>query len=371
MATSLSVGPRRCRALAAVSTEYLQGPAGDSTTDLDEEIEMPSTHGFVVGTSVLGGENDLLTMQYSEDDKKLAQVETRPHGAGEIWDVAAHPRRKLLISCWASASEQRGLSLTSDDASVSSIEGGEGARCVAFANPKSGGDSFGSIHEDGVIKVWVFREGEDAPVVESALPSNTRFRGTKDLAWDPNHPGVLITALGGPFASVVDVRERQAVATIETGTRCLTVDANPNRPHFFLTSGEDQIIKFWDARKASEPVQILRDGHQHWVTRARFNPFHDQLVVSSSTDGSVCLWRATSVSSAPLLDLESDEEDDAKLENRKQHQDGLVKIYDENMDSVYGLAWSAVNAWIFASLSYDGKLAIHGVPSGEKYKILL
>lgn len=35
----------------------------------------------------------------------------------------------------------------------------------------------------------------------------------------------------------------------------------------------------------------------------RFNPFHDQLVMTSSTDAAVNLWRVGSISSAPLLEL--------------------------------------------------------------------
>ena len=43
--------------------------------------------------------------------------------------------------------------------------------------------------------------------------------------------------------------------------------------------------------------------------------------------------------------------------------------YDEHEDSVYSVAWG--DAWAFASLSYDGKLAVNLVPSEEKYAILL
>ena len=40
-------------------------------------------------------------------------------------------------------------------------------------------------------------------------------------------------------------------------------------------------------------------------------------------------------------------------------------------DSVYGIAWSAADPWSFASLSYDGRLAVNAVPRAEKYNILL
>jgi hypothetical protein len=38
---------------------------------------------------------------------------------------------------------------------------------------------------------------------------------------------------------------------------------------------------------------------------------------------------------------------------------------------VYGLAWSAADPWLFASMSYDGRLVVNKVPKNIKYKILI
>ena len=51
--------------------------------------------------------------------------------------------------------------------------------------------------------------------------------------------------------------------------------------------------------------------------------------------------------------------------------DGLLARVEDHEDSVYSVAWSAHNAWAFASLSYSGRLTVCCVPSTEKYKILL
>lgn len=51
--------------------------------------------------------------------------------------------------------------------------------------------------------------------------------------------------------------------------------------------------------------------------------------------------------------------------------DKIIKQYDEHEDSVYSIAWSSCDAWVFASLSYDGRVVINHVPAAEKYKILL
>lgn len=96
--------------------------------------------------------------------------------------------------------------------------------------------------------------------------------------------------------------------------RACDISCNPNRPWYLLTSGEDGEVHIWDARAASEsqehvePVLVLR-GHEHWATCGRYNPFHDQLAVSGGTDGAVVMWRISSVSSAPLVELEDEEEE--------------------------------------------------------------
>jgi WD40 repeat protein len=49
-----------------------------------------------------------------------------------------------------------------------------------------------------------------------------------------------------------------------------------------------------------------------------------------------------------------------------------VALFDEeHEDSVYGLAWSAADPWLLASMSYDGRVVVSAVPKGLKYKILI
>lgn len=38
---------------------------------------------------------------------------------------------------------------------------------------------------------------------------------------------------------------------------------------------------------------------------------------------------------------------------------------------MYCVEWSSVDPWVFASLSYDGRVIISKVPKQYKYKILL
>lgn len=52
-------------------------------------------------------------------------------------------------------------------------------------------------------------------------------------------------------------------------------------------------------------------------------------------------------------------------------QDSVIATYEEHEDSVYAVDWSSADPWLFASLSYDGRLVINRVPRALKYHILL
>lgn len=52
--------------------------------------------------------------------------------------------------------------------------------------------------------------------------------------------------------------------------------------------------------------------------------------------------------------------------------DSAVRAHEgDHDDSVVAATWSAHNAWVYASLSYSGRLVISQVPSAEKYRVLL
>lgn len=51
-------------------------------------------------------------------------------------------------------------------------------------------------------------------------------------------------------------------------------------------------------------------------------------------------------------------------------KDEVIRVFEEHEDSVYSAVWSCADAWVFASLSYDGRLVINHVPTQEKFAIL-
>lgn len=60
----------------------------------------------------------------------------------------------------------------------------------------------------------------------------------------------------------------------------------------------------------------------------------------------------------------------SKKKIKQQAKDCLLRTIDEHEESVYGAAWSRKSPWIYATVSYDGKVLIHTVPQSEKDRIL-
>lgn len=56
----------------------------------------------------------------------------------------------------------------------------------------------------------------------------------------------------------------------------------------------------------------------------------------------------------------------ARCRGAPHHALDEVHTYEEHEDSVYGLAWSAVDPWLFASLSYDGRVVINKWVGGRR-----
>ncbi|KAF8939082.1 WD40-repeat-containing domain protein [Dissophora ornata] len=160
----------------------------------------------------------------------------------------------------------------------------------------------------------------------------------------------------------------------------LCIDYNPNRPFQIATGGDDCKVRIWDVRDPTAgPIMTIQD-HTHWVWSVAYNKFHDQLVLTSSSDCQVNLQSIVSISTGAdykygdASDTEQDLDEDSDLaENIPQDAptDGLVQAFDQHEDSVYQVAWSSVDPWLFLSLSYDGRAVMNQVPSEEKFKIIM
>ena len=91
------------------------------------------------------------------------------------------------------------------------------------------------------------------------------------------------------------------------------MDFNPNKPYHFASCGDDCSVKFWDSRKLDSPLATRQD-HSHWIWSVQYNLFHDQLLLTASSDSQVMLSRMVSIASEPLRHIEEEEEDEDEKE---------------------------------------------------------
>ncbi|EOD35378.1 hypothetical protein EMIHUDRAFT_415073 [Emiliania huxleyi CCMP1516] len=223
-----------------------------------------------------------------------------------------------------------------------------------------------SLHR-GTVRLWSLSHAAAASSAsESGAAPSPREEGSFGCGrWDPHHAHALALACESDLLTLDTRSMKSAVAVADAHEQPVRgLDYNPNKPNTLLSSGDDYHVKVWDLRKPLTPVLSLL-AHAHWVTSATYNRFHDQLLLSCGTDSQVKLWRAAAISSAPPS-LDYEEADPSEVE-----ADGIVRPYTDHEQSVFGAVWSAADAWIFASLSLDGKVVVNHVPPSEKYKILL
>ena len=151
--------------------------------------------------------------------------------------------------------------------------------------------------------------------------------------------------------NLFDIRTKKQKAILKE-PHIRTIDINQSIPTSF-TTGDEQRVKLWDARKLDRPMMEIFH-HSHWIESVRYNKFHDQLLLTSSTDSLVNLECIGSCSSNTTNSL----------------QDGLLKCFEELDDSVYGAEWSLGDPWIFCAVSYAGRILVATVPQDIRYKIL-
>ena len=357
-------------------------------------------HRFFCGSASNGKRNALHVVEYQEDSHELfcSAIYSVP---GRIWCAAASPGDARAVALSTSTADGRFTTGVMRLAEEGSSAGAAGEDGDPDAEGTRGGLGAGGGHrvESEAESVGLFADcdtrqrallyhpaGEDgaAPQQVAALDGSSlrlfdcgggamaqvnKFSVTdaddvRDGCWSPHQPREVAVAHGRGL-SAWDLRggcaaQRVPGAHAHGATSC---DYNPNRPFCIVSAGEDRCLKFWDLRRSAAPLMVVAN-HAHWVTRVRFNPFHDQLLASAGTDHRVTLWRVTSISSQPLVELEGEGAG-------REKADVKVRTFEEHEESVYGLAWSACTAWVFASLSYDGRVMLHTVPEAEKYKILL
>uniref|UniRef100_A0A8C5YEH2 EARP and GARP complex-interacting protein 1 n=1 Tax=Microcebus murinus TaxID=30608 RepID=A0A8C5YEH2_MICMU len=360
---------------------------------------------FLVGTQSLKYDNQIHIIDF-DDENNIINKNVLLHQVGEIWHISTSPADKgVLATCynrskcsfprylatrgssdsrvltcaavWRMPKELESGSHESPDDSSSTAQTLE-LLChldnTAHGNMLVVGEPWGDGKKvicwpNNHILLWNLQE--------SFQPGKGQLRFTSGR-WSPHHNCTQVATASDTTLRGWDTRSMSQVYCIENahGQLVRDLDFNPNKQYYLASCGDDCKVKFWDTRNVTEPVKTLEE-HSHWVWNVRYNHSHDQLVLTGSSDSRVILSNMVSISSEPfghLVDDDdvSDQEDHQPEEKSKEPlQDNVIATYEEHEDSVYAVEWSSADPWLFASLSYDGRLVINRVPRALKYHILL
>jgi len=332
---------------------------------------------FLVGSLSLREDNEihLIEVRESDRDRDIVCVNIFTHPC-EIWSLTASPSNSnLFFTCYNTGVEFK-ASLWSIHENSPTLEE------IVELKPHSGiirsvlwdvagkSDYVVSI-DDSNVRLFDLDANFSNPKATSTIPTSQGRNVTGAL--DPLHPSMVCVALDGGSIKGYDFRAPKEAYTIDKahteGVR--DIDFNPNKAYYLASGGDDTKLRFWDVRNVKEPIKTL-PGHSHWVWSVKYNRYQDQLVVSSSSDNTVKLWNVESISSSHTSTKTLDDEDAAstppaptpapKGQKSKKQEDSLIKTFEEHEDSVYSVAWGAATTWLFASLSYDGRVVINYVP---------
>ncbi|TNN13467.1 EARP-interacting protein [Schistosoma japonicum] len=211
---------------------------------------------------------------------------------------------------------------------------------------------------------------------------NANWPCVRDIDYNPHRPNLLISGGDDGILRLWDLRY------LRTRYRCLSTNTTAAATNTHIPNASERIMQY-GTEPTVQPLFAIA-SHSHWIWSVRYHPTRDQLVLSSGSDGRVCLYNLPSYSSDALLNNDikgqpannhsqmelPDEHDDhssccSHEDEIDKNEDGLIARLEQHEESVYAVEWSPVDAWYFASISYDGNFLINRVPDQIKLNILL
>ena len=352
-------------------------PADDDDATSSQSPSSSSSSSFLVGTTALREENEIhLIAVPGEDAGEIVCRATYPH-KDEVWDLAPCPAHASTFFTVHNAAQSAGtFEATLWRAPETGVDGAleplfstagrhPGVRHVAWSPGAS--DASVVMASRDRIALWNLSEGRGEGTVAASTAAGD-VANVNAIAWSAADPGLLCAASGGALA-LIDARDmsRKALAIPDAHEMAArSCDFSRTDGTLLASGGDDCCLCVWDLRRPDGKSPLVRaPAHSHWVWQAKFNPFHDALIATASSDSLVRLWNT----------MPDDNDDDGEGGDGSGAPPIASKLtpetYDEHEDSVYGVAWSLADPWTFLSLSYDGRVMRNTVQSTIKYKILL
>ncbi|KAM9616376.1 EARP and GARP complex-interacting protein 1 isoform X3 [Harpia harpyja] len=310
---------------------------------------------FLVGTQSLRYDNQIHIIDF-DDENNIINKNVLLHQVGEIWHISTSPADKgVLATCYNKTSDSKVMTCAAVWRMPKELESG---------SHESPDDSSSNTQTLELL----------------CHLDNTAHGNMACVMWEPMGDGKKIISLADNNILLWDLQESSAKAVLSSSTALegkgqLKFTSGRWSPHHNCTqiaTANDTTVRGWDTRSMR-------------VWNVRYNHSHDQLILTGSSDSRVILSNMVSISSEPfghMVDDDelSDQEDQHQEEKifvyrpfwiKEPLQDSVIATYEEHEDSVYAVEWSSADPWLFASLSYDGRLVINRVPRALKYHILL
>ena len=444
-----------------VSSLLPPASAGGSSSAGSQDV-----HRFLLATSSFAGGNKIYFVEYvnnaagTADDKSgrrgggaIARSAAVWQVEGEVWDMSCCPNNaleKTLFSTTSSPTLGRGNSSAGGCSiySLSDIYVSTPSRIASLPSstrrlcwdPQGLTTEVRAIDGTSVVAHKLAQLSSNAPAPAPAasvnLAASDDVRCVHSVVWSPHHEHVVAAAVDNRLV-LVDMRtgqpQQQQVLPGTNGAHgfgsILHVEFSPSSTSTMLSSGEDGYVRLWDSRKTSSSSTVGQKGsstashsssallssqkvHDHWCTKATFNSFHDELILTASTDNTCRLWsfpptlsaveqqQPRSLSrrlsaqvnkdSAPFLVTSpsvanvSISPSSAFFRKSSQYSlsnnggqsgqsEGCVVTLSDFGDSVMSCCWSQANdsPWVFAAVSANGKMLVDAVPDEQIQRILL
>ncbi|KAF9798748.1 hypothetical protein SFRURICE_021545 [Spodoptera frugiperda] len=290
---------------------------------------------FLIGTQSLKPNSNQIHVVELEEDTGALHTKVFKHDIGEVWHLRCSPHDAATLL----------TTHNSYDPATSQCTMGVSIFKLPTVEviPKDLDD----------LSAIQSRNAEDMELLLTIKPEKPEEE-IRCAEWHPTDASrVGVVCEGG--VRVHDVTGGAAISRAAASARLKFTGGkwNPHQGHTQFAVLQDTHIKCYDTRS---------DCTKPSVWTVRYNTFHEQLLLSGSSDARALLTAAASV----CCDLD----DDGKRLSQVL-EDGVLQSYEQHEDSVYCAEWSAAEPWTFASLSYDARLVLSRVPRHFKYKILL
>ncbi|XP_002977100.2 flowering time control protein FY [Selaginella moellendorffii] len=140
---------------------------------------------------------------------------------------------------------------------------------------------FCSCSDDTTVKIWDFARCQE----ERSLTGHGW--DVKSVDWHPQK-SLLVSGAKDNLVKLWDARTGRELCTLHGHKNTVLCTKWNNNGNWVLTSSRDQVIKLFDIRTLKD-IETYR-GHKKEVASLAWHPFHEELFVSGSHDGSIIHW---------------------------------------------------------------------------------